>query len=63
MDSTHWNFSWENFRSALCLKHSNNTIIQSLYNINKYLRKNFCGTVENHEKRASLAQQIFPCLQ
>ena len=34
-------------------------IIRSLYNINKYSRKNFCGTVENCEKLESLAQQIF----
>ena len=24
--------------------------------------ENFCSTPENHEKRKSLAQQIFPCL-
>ena len=31
--------------------------------INKYSRKNFQGTLENREKRESLAQRIFPRLR
>ena len=54
-------FTQENFHGALRLKHLN--IIQSLYNINKYSRKNFWGTLEKHENRESLAQTIFPCLR
>ena len=34
----------------------NNAIIRSLY---KDSRENLCGTLENHEKPKSLAQQIF----
>ena len=52
-------FSWENFHGALRLKHLHNAIIQSLYNINKYSRKNCRVTLEN---RVSLNQQIFPRL-
>ena len=52
-----------NFRGALYLKHLNNAIIWNLYNINKYSRKNFRGTVKNHKKCESLARWIFPRLQ
>ena len=45
-----------------CLGHK-----YSLFSINKemhlYSRKNFHGTLENREKRESLAQRIFPCLR
>ena len=37
-----------------------NAIVWSLYKVNNYLQKNFRGTLEHHEKRESLAQQIFP---
>ena len=50
----------EIFSRCLCHKYS-------LFSINKvkhlYSRKNFCGTSENHEKRRSLAQRIFPRLR
>ena len=55
-------FSWENFRGAFCLKDLNNAVIRNLY-IKKYSWKNFCGTLENHEKRENLAQWIFPSLR
>ena len=41
------------------LQHFNNAIIRSLY---KDSWENFCGALENHEKRESLAQRIFPRL-
>ena len=52
-------FNGLNFCGALRLKLLNNAIIRSMYNINKYSRKNFCATLENHEKPESFAQQIF----
>ena len=48
--------------ATLRLQHLNNAIIRSLCNINKYSQENFCGALENHEKRESLAQRIFSCL-
>ena len=41
MDSTQRTFSWENFHSALCLKHLNNAITWNLYNVKNIYRKTF----------------------
>ena len=50
-----------NFHGALRLKHLRvQHHCTKLYIINIYSRKNFHGTLENHEERESLAQKIFP---
>ena len=49
-------FSQESFHHALASSVNYLTIA-------KYLRKNFRGTLKNHENHESLAQRIFPYLQ
>ena len=51
------NFSRENFHGVLC---TFKALKQHHYNINKYLRKNFHGTPENHKNVKVWPNESFP---